>query len=144
MNLLVFSQHYILHWDSDICEELIKLFRICVCSVTQSCPALCSPLDCSSPAPLYMKFSDALFSFCPQSFPASRTFPMSHLFPGVHIIIQCLYSLQNGHHHESISTTCHHAIDPFYCFCPLQPSSLITTNLFSVSVSFVLFHLFNF
>ena len=24
--------------------------------------------------------SDALFSFCPQSFPVSRTFPMSHLF----------------------------------------------------------------
>ena len=24
--------------------------------------------------------SDALFSFCPQSFPASGTFPMSHLF----------------------------------------------------------------
>ena len=24
--------------------------------------------------------SDALFSFCPQSFPASRTFPVSHLF----------------------------------------------------------------
>jgi len=25
-------------------------------------------------------FSDALFSFCPQSFPASGTFPMSQLF----------------------------------------------------------------
>ena len=25
--------------------------------------------------------SDTLFSFCPQSFPASRTFPMSRLFP---------------------------------------------------------------
>ena len=28
-----------------------------MCSVIQSCPTLCSPLDCSSPAPLCMEFS---------------------------------------------------------------------------------------
>ena len=42
---------------------------------------------CSSSCPLHQwchpaisSFSNALFSSCPQSFPASGTFPMSHLF----------------------------------------------------------------
>ena len=30
---------------------------VCVCSVVQSCPALCNPMDCSSSAPLSMEFS---------------------------------------------------------------------------------------
>ena len=99
------------------------------------CPRSCSLHRCHQA----ISSTDALFSFCPRSFPASGTFPMSHLFPGVHIAIQCLYSLRNGHHHESINTTCHHAIDPLYCFCPLQPSSLVTKF-----VSIVLFRLFSF
>ena len=72
----------------------------CCCSVTQSCPTLCNPMASSRPAlcpspshkvypsssPLHwwwhpvISSSDALFSFCPQSFPASGTFPMSQLF----------------------------------------------------------------
>ena len=41
---------------------------------------------CSSSCPLHqwccpsISFSDTLFSFCPQSFPASETFPMHQLF----------------------------------------------------------------
>ena len=70
------------------------------CSVTQSCPTLwpyglqdarppclsLSPGICSNSRPLSwqchsaISSSDALFSFCPQSFPASETFPMSRLF----------------------------------------------------------------
>ena len=69
------------------------------CLVTQSCLTLCNPMDCSIPGlpvPHHLPVcpsscllhqwcspaissSDDLF-FCPQSFPASRTFPMSHLF----------------------------------------------------------------
>ena len=49
------------------------------------CPSP-SPEVCPSSCPLYLwchpaiSSSDALFSFCPQSFPASGTFPMSQLF----------------------------------------------------------------
>ena len=41
------------------------------------CPNSCSLHRWCHPA---MSSSDALFSSCPQSFPASGTFPMSHLF----------------------------------------------------------------
>ena len=30
---------------------------VCVCSVTQSCPTLCDPMDCGHQAPLSMEFS---------------------------------------------------------------------------------------
>ena len=49
------------------------------------CPST-SPEVCPSSCPLHrwchpaISFSDALFSFCPQSFSASGTFPMSPLF----------------------------------------------------------------
>ena len=64
-------------------------------SVTQPCPTLCDPMDCSTAGPSVPhhlpKFaqvhvhpsilsSDALFSFCPQPFPAPQTFPLSQLF----------------------------------------------------------------
>ena len=74
-------------------------FNSC-CSVTQSCHSLWphrlqhTRLPCSSPSPgvcpsscslhqwchPVISSSDALFSFCPQSFPATGTFPMSYLF----------------------------------------------------------------
>ena len=70
---------------------------------TQLCPVVsdsCDPMDCSMPGfslphhllvcpsscPLYkwchpvISSSDTLFSFCPQSLPASGTFPVSRLF----------------------------------------------------------------
>ena len=72
------------------------------CSVTQFFLTVCGSMDCSMPGlpvPHHLpKFaqvhvrcisdaiqpsissSDALFSFCPQTFPASGTFPMSQLF----------------------------------------------------------------
>ena len=73
----------------------------CCCSVTQSCLTLCDPMPCSMPGlpvllhlpefaqvhvhcnqwcHLAISSSEALFPFCPQSFPASGTFPMSWLF----------------------------------------------------------------
>ena len=69
------------------------------CLVAQSCPTLCDPMDCSThrfPFPPLsprvhsrslsqwcyptIASSATLFSFCLQSFPASRSFPMSRLF----------------------------------------------------------------
>ena len=71
------------------------------CSVTQSCPTLCGPMDCSMPGfpvlhhlPEFaqthvcwvgrchptISFSVIPFSSCPQSFPASGAFPMSQFF----------------------------------------------------------------
>ena len=72
----------------------------CCCLVAQSCPTLqphglqhtrppCSspsPKVCPSSCPFHwwchpaISSSDTLFSFCPQSFPASGTFPTSRLF----------------------------------------------------------------
>ena len=72
----------------------------CCCSVAKSCPTLCDPMSCSMPGfpvlhyPLEfaqthvlsqwchptISSSAALFSSCPQSFPASGSFPMSWLF----------------------------------------------------------------
>ena len=69
-------------------------------SVTQSCPTLCDPMNCSTPGlPVHHQLleftqthvhwvSDAIqsshsaapFSSCPQSFPASGSFPVSQLF----------------------------------------------------------------
>ena len=78
------------------------LVLICSCSTTQLCPTLCDPMDCSMlrlPIPHHhpklaqihvhcisdaihptISSSDILFSFCPQSFPASGIFPISQLF----------------------------------------------------------------
>ena len=74
--------------------------EIICCSVTQSCPAVCNPVNCSVPGfPVHqlLEFtqthfhwvSDAIqpslplvpFSSCLQSFPASGSFPVSQFFP---------------------------------------------------------------
>ena len=73
----------------------------CCYSVTQLCLTLCNLMDFNLPIPQAslpslgvcpsscslhrwcrpaISSSDALFSFCPQSFPASGTFPINHLF----------------------------------------------------------------
>ena len=73
----------------------------CCCWVAPSCLALCDPMDCitlglpvSHHLPKFAQVhfhcigdaiqpshsSDTLFSFCPQSLPASGLFPMSQLF----------------------------------------------------------------
>ena len=64
-------------------------------SVTQSCPTLCDPMNCSTPGlPVYhhlpeftqthghpaISSSVVTFASCPQSLPASESFPMSQLF----------------------------------------------------------------
>ena len=74
---------------------------LCCCSVAQSHPTLCNPMDCSMPGFPVLHYvaefaqthvhwvSDAIqtlsssvvpFSFCPQSFPASGSFPVSRFF----------------------------------------------------------------
>ena len=71
----------------------------CCCSVTQSCPTLCDPVDCSTPGflglhcqslfklksiesmmPSAISSSIAPFSPCPLSFPATGSLPMNQLF----------------------------------------------------------------
>ena len=54
------------------------------------CPSLCS---LSQWCCLAVSSSDALFSFCPRSFPASETFPMSHLFTldEIYFLSLCLF-----------------------------------------------------
>ena len=76
---------------------LIKTTEVfaCRCSVIQSCPTLCSSMDCSMPGfpvfhhlpefaqtPIHLAISTSvtLFSSCPQSSPALGSFPMSWLF----------------------------------------------------------------
>ena len=84
------------------CLSNLRIYEIpwtqhCCCSASQSCPTLCDKyirLPCPSPSPgvcpsscalhqwccRTISSSDTLFSFCPQSFPATGTFPRSHLF----------------------------------------------------------------
>ena len=66
--------------------------KLTCCSVTQSSPTLCHPwpVACQAFPHHFPEFDqvrvhcisscNALFSFCPQSLPASGTFPMSRLF----------------------------------------------------------------
>ena len=73
----------------------------CFCLVAKSCPTVCDHMDCSTPGFPVLHYlpesaqiqvhwvndaiqpsissSDALFSSCPQSFPALRSFPISRL-----------------------------------------------------------------
>ena len=62
---------------------------ILTCSVAQSCPILCDPVNCSTPALsitnsqwCHPTISSSVipFSSCPQSFPGSGSFPKSQLF----------------------------------------------------------------
>ena len=72
--LLLFSH-------SVVSDSVIPWTAACKASlpltISWSCPSLCSLHCWYHPA---ISSSDSLFSFCPQSFPASRTFPVSQLF----------------------------------------------------------------
>ena len=78
-----------------------SIISACCCSVAKLCPTLCDPMDCNTPGfPVlhcllefaqirvhlsqwcYLTISSCaiLFSFCLQSFPASRSFPTGWLF----------------------------------------------------------------
>ena len=85
----------ILNWEERLIASTMWFTHYCCCSVTQLCPTLCDPMDCSTPGfPLLhylLEFaqtrihpaisSSAIpFSSCLQSFPVSRSFPMSQLF----------------------------------------------------------------
>ena len=88
-----------LNWTEPI--SILRNTFCCCCSVAQSCPTLCDPMDCGMPSlpipqspwvcPSYCSLhqwcrpavssSDNFFSFTSWSFLASGTFPMSRLFP---------------------------------------------------------------
>ena len=69
-------------WKVKVLVSRVWLF---VTPWTAACQASPSPRVCPSSCSLHqwcrpaISSSDALFSFCPQSFPASGNFPMSHL-----------------------------------------------------------------
>ena len=81
-----------LNWWTWVAHGLVCA-RVC-CSVAQSCLTLCDLWAAACQASLSLTISqslhrwchpaisssDVLFSFCPQSFPASASFPMSQLF----------------------------------------------------------------
>ena len=88
-------------------------------SVAQSCPALCNPMDCSTPGfsvhpsslsllklmsssqwchPTISSSVVPFFSSCLQSFPASGSFPMSEFFASVSQSID--YTKLNPHNHS--------------------------------------------
>ena len=95
----VFSSSVLLAWKPWLISDPL-MAPLCCCSVTQSCPTLCDPVDCSMPgfpvlhhlqelAQTHVhQVGDAIqpshpvisFSSCPQSFPASGSFPVSRLF----------------------------------------------------------------
>ena len=77
---------------------VLRLYFLCCCSVTKSCPTLCDPMDCSTPGFPALHYlpefaqthvhwvSDAIqisvipFSSCLRFFPASESFIVSQLF----------------------------------------------------------------
>ena len=84
-----------------ILMKILSLWYKCCCSVAQSCPTVCDPMDCSTqgfpcPSSTPRVYSDSYplnqwchptisssvvpFSSCLQSFPESGSFPMSQLF----------------------------------------------------------------
>ena len=88
--------HSFIHWVKR--NDRVRPVLSCHCSFAQSCPCQChglkhtrppcpslSPRVCPSSCSLHrwchpaISFSDALFSFCTWSFPASGSFPMSRL-----------------------------------------------------------------
>ena len=97
------------------------------CSVSKSCPTCCDPVDCSMtgfPVPHHLPefaqvhahcigdaihaimlqwchASEVLFSFCPQSFPASQSFPMHQLLASTGQIIEAF----SGQQQRSCSAT---------------------------------------
>ena len=86
-------------------------------SVAQSCPTLCDPMDCSTPAPRAcsnsrpssqwchptISSSVVLFSSCLQSFPASECFLMSRLFASGSWGTKCLRILLRSTWHLLVS-----------------------------------------
>ena len=96
------SNYYTIALISHASEVMLKILQarfqqssIQFSSVTQSCPALCEPMDCSTPGfPIHRQLPELAqiqfhptisssvipFSSCLQSFPASGSFPMSQFF----------------------------------------------------------------
>ena len=112
--------------NKHILSYLVMLLLPC-CSVAQSCLILCDPTYCSMPGlpvphhhPRFAQvhvycIGDAiqpshslstLFSFCPQSFPASGTFPTFPQYSHMHYFLEvkhyftlCQREVTHGHMH---------------------------------------------
>ena len=94
--------------ETDSQTERTDLWLYCCwCSGSRSRPAVCSPMDCSTQAPLSSTTSQSLLKLmflelvmashhlssvasfsCPQSFPASGSFPMSQFFTQVTKVLE--------------------------------------------------------
>ena len=80
---MIIAEDRIVVVQSPIC---VQLFATPWTAALQASLSLTISWICSSSCPLHqwccpsISFSDTLFSFCPQSFPASETFPMSWLW----------------------------------------------------------------
>ena len=75
--------HLTLFGNRDSVVQLLSCLTLCTLpgSYPPLCPGVC-PYSCPLIQWRYLTLSSsaALFSFCPQYFPASGSFPMSHLF----------------------------------------------------------------
>ena len=109
--------------------------------VTQSCPTLCDPMNCSTAGlPVHHQLpestqihvhrvSDAIqpsssvipFSSCPQSFPASGSFLMSWLFASGGQSIGASASVLPMNQFSSVAQSCLTLCDPVDCSMPELP-----------------------
>ena len=112
--------------------DIVLIFVVVRCSVTQSYPTLCNPVDWSKPGfpvvhhlPVWalsssnscplsqwchptISSSVAPFSSCPQSFPVSESFPMSQVFAPGGQSIKYWYFLYYSSHHEKLNSNQQH------------------------------------
>ena len=112
--------------------DIVLIFVVVRCSVTQSYPTLCNPVDWSKPGvpvvhhlPIWalsssnscplsqwchptISSSVAPLSSCPQSFPASESFPMSQVFAPGGQSIKYWYFLYYSSHHEKLNSNQQH------------------------------------
>ena len=61
-------------------DAMIQFMYVCSCSVAQSCPTLCNPMDCSPQASLSMRFSRQE-SWSGLPFPSPRDLPAPGIKP---------------------------------------------------------------
>ena len=71
--------------------------EICYCSVTQPCPTLCNPMDCSTPGLSVLHLLPQSVSSVPQSCPTLCN-PMNHSTPGLPVHHQLLEFTQTHVH----------------------------------------------
>ena len=118
MYLLLFS--FLVVSDSLQPHRLWHARPLCSSPSPKVCPSSCQLLQWCHPT---LSSSDALFSFCPQSFPTSGTFPMIQLFTSddqnIGVSASVLHQLL-----ELAQTPVHPVSDAFQPSHPLSSPSL--------------------